>query len=56
MINSDILSMLDDVIKYSQKAKLDLHNNKDIYAKNIVLMFSTSKALFESLKESIPNV
>ena len=53
MINSDKLSMLDDIIKYAQKAKLELHNDQSVYIKNIVLGFSTSKALFESLKESV---
>lgn len=51
MINSDKLSMLDDVIKYAQKAKLELHKDQNIYTKNIVMAHSTCKALFESLKE-----
>ena len=52
MMNSDKLSMLDDIIKYAQKAKLELHNDVNVYTKNIVMTYSTSKALFESLKEN----
>lgn len=51
-MNSDKLSMLDDIIKYAQKAKLELYSNQDIYTKNIVMTYSTSKALFESLTEN----
>ena len=51
MMNSDKLSMLDDVIKYAQKAKLNLQTDSNVYAKNIVMLSSTSKALFESLKD-----
>ena len=52
MMNSDKLQMLDDVIKYAQKAKLELHKDENVYTKNVVMAYSTSKALFESLKES----
>lgn len=47
---SDKLAMLDDVVKYSTKAKLSIHSDTPVYIKNIVLAYSTSKALFESLK------
>ena len=52
MINSDKLLMLDDIIKYAQKAKLELHKDMNVYMKNVVLTYSTSKALFESLGEN----
>ena len=52
MMNSDKLTMLDDIIKYAQKAKLVLHTDLNSYAKNVVMLSSTSKALFESLKEA----
>jgi hypothetical protein len=51
MMNTDKLTMLDDIIKYAQHAKLELHKDTKIYTKNIVLGYSTAKALFESLKE-----
>ena len=51
MMNADKLSMLDDIIKYAQKAKLELHNDVSVYIKNVVMAYSTSKALFESLKD-----
>ena len=50
MNTSDKLSMLDDIVRYSTNAKLSVHNNKPSYQKNVVMAFSTAKALFESLK------
>lgn len=50
MNNSDKLTMLDDVVRYSTKAKLSIHSDKPVYIKNIVMAFSTAKTLFESLK------
>ena len=47
---------LRDIIKYAQKAMLEIHKDQNIYAKNVVMCFSTAKIVFESLKEQIPNV
>ena len=50
MNTSDKLAMLDDVVRYSTKAKLTVHSDLPSYQKNIVMAYSTAKALFESLK------
>ena len=53
-MNTDAkFEMLRDLIKYSQKAMIEIHGSENSYTKNIVLAFSTSKALFESLKEKV---